>query len=47
MYEEEALALGLLIEKKQMPKVENKAIEPKENKATPLDTEPKRKAVRK
>jgi len=47
MYEEEALALGLLVEKKQMPKVENKAIEPKENKAAARNTEPKRKPVRK
>jgi len=44
LYEEEALALGLLVEKKQMPKVANKAIEPQENKAAP---EPKRKPVRK
>lgn len=47
MYEDEARVLGLLVEKKQMPKVENKAIEPKENKAAAPDTEPKRKPVRK
>lgn len=48
MYEDEACALGLLVEQKQMRPVDNKMVEPAGNKvASSSNTEPKRKPVRK
>lgn len=41
MYEDEARALGLLVEKKQQPQAETKEVRPAENKAAPT---PKTKA---